>query len=548
MEFPKHNASVDKKDGVAHRPLARGDARLPEAPSAAVARAESRKAHRPVLAGCAALVTRLRRVWIQRRAASLFALVGAGAVALAVASATVRTAGARRRVEGARVVRRTPSGVSSAAGPPAAAAAPVAVLDSNRGSRISGSSYRDSRATPGARAVATGNSVGHSTFQSGSKNDKAAADLGHCLHGKWGSHDHEAVAQSLEFECPSFWPIAKASRIPRCCGKRKSGLLALSCQNPKQEERLLRGASLLKGKNIVFFGDSVGNHWLNVMLLEAHGKDNSLFPSNRSMWEQFYFKSFGPGNASYYQYEEELGGCRFPVRTINMTSAWPNAPAIDLFSYPNDWCPPKYKKTRYRQCCPGGRPRSVTGPISLQLDATRPDIVLAQMGVHWHTVPTFRAENAAMVSALGNYSAANPTALVLFLESLPQHFDSPAGDGSYDGFISAKNRSNFHCPPLDASQIESDLLLGDNSTSVGMHNINRIAKLHVEHTPGVQWLTSNSHAFARRNDGHDGASDCCSRHADCTHFCYSPHLWRPAVEPFLLAVENWYNRDRANFV
>ena len=374
-----------------------------------------------------------------------------------------------------------------------------------------------------------------------------------CSLRRWESHndndDAPAVATAtLEFECPSVWPVQ--GHGVGCCPK-ESGLLTYTSNNmlchnndssQQYEDRLIRGSSLLKEKRLLFVGDSVGHHWLNVMLLAAYSKDSSLFPSNRSIWTESFNQ---PG---YYEKDPEKDFCAFPMRSVNMSSVWPDAPVIASFLYPNEWCPPPYKKELYRQCCPGGNPISRTGPISFQLEEMRPNIVIVQMGVHWHTVPKFRADHSEMLSALANYSAAmtnsssdsESSPLVLFLESLPQHFDAPAGDGSYDDFHAVQaTRTPFQCFPLNQSLIEADLLLQDNSTSVGMHNFNRIAKKSVDQTPGVQWLTSNSRAYARRNDGHNGATRCCARHTDCTHFCYSPHLWQPAIDPFLLAVDHW---------
>ena len=362
-----------------------------------------------------------------------------------------------------------------------------------------------------------------------------------CSLGRWESHN-----ATLEFECPSVWPMNKKTKRWGCCPK-ESGLVTYTSNNMlcHNEDRLIRGASLLKEKRLLFVGDSVGHHWLNAMLLAAHSKDSSLFPSNRSIWTESF------NLTGFYEKDPEKDFCAFPMYSVNMSSVWPDAPVIASFSYPSEWCPPRYKKELYQQCCPGGNPISRTGPISFQLEEMRPNIVIVQMGVHWHTVPNFRADHLEMLSALANYSAAmtnsssdsEPSPLVLFLESLPQHFDAPAGDGSYDDFHAVEEKTiftRFHCFPLNQSLIEADLLLQDNSTSVGMHNFNRIAKKSVEQTPGVQWLTSNSRAYASRNDGHAGATRCCKRHADCTHFCYSPHLWQPAIEPFLLAVDHWY--------
>jgi len=367
----------------------------------------------------------------------------------------------------------------------------------------------------------------------------------YCSLGRWESHNATAA---LESECPSIWPLKNNGM--GCCPK-ESGLLTynkVSCQNDntmqQHEESLIRGASLLKGKRLLFVGDSVGHHWLNAMLLAAYSKDSSLFPGNRSIWEESYYEKFSD-EKSYYEKDPEKGFCGFPMKFVNMSSAWPDAPVITSFLYPNLCCPPPYKKELYRQCCPGGKPISRTGPISLQLEKVMPDIVIVQMGVHWHQVQEFRADHLEMLSAVANYSAAMSDAesspLALFLESLPQHFDTPSGDGSYDDFHAVQStRVSFQCFPLNQSLIEADLLLKDNSTSVGMHNFNRMAKHSVKQTSGVQWLTSNSKVYADRNDGHKGATRCCARHSDCTHFCYSPHLWQPAVEPFLLAVDRWY--------
>ena len=139
----------------------------------------------------------------------------------------------------------------------------------------------------------------------------------------------------------------------------------------------------------------------------------------------------------------------------------------------NFFAPPTYKRALYRQCCPNGRPISCTGAISVKLNETQSDIVIAQLGVHYHSVSNFQTVLNKTLMALGNYSALNYNTLSLFLESLPQNFDSPDGSGFYDGFHQAVNRSAWRCLPLNSSQIGSDLLLGDSSVSLGMHNFNR---------------------------------------------------------------------------
>ena len=338
-----------------------------------------------------------------------------------------------------------------------------------------------------------------------------------------------------DYKCPTAWPLP--SNAVGCCNAAIDSVTYTRASNNSwcetyEQQLRAQGASLLQGKHIFFIGDSVGHHWLNAMLLDAHSSKPSLFPTERSTWSEFYNKS-----TSFFEYDER-GFCAFPFQFLNMSSAWASAPTIVSAIYPNSICPPPYKKPLYNQCCPRGIPISATGAISAKLNETKPDIVIAQMGVHWHAVPRFQTEMREMVTALGNYSALNPNSLVLFLESLPQHFDMP--DGSYDGLLTATNRSKFTCLPLNSSRIQSDLLkpLGD-SMSVGMHNFNQLARSTVESTEGVQWLPANSGAIAARPDAHQGATNCCARHTDCTHYCYSPHLWQPAIDPFYLAMDSW---------
>lgn len=345
------------------------------------------------------------------------------------------------------------------------------------------------------------------------------------LEKKWEPRaDHE-------FSCPTAWPLP--FNQVGCCSAATGSIVYASkdstsswCGHGQQFRK--SGASLLQGKRMFSIGDSVGHHWLNAMLLDAHkNRQLSLFPSNASTWSEFYNPS-----TSYYEYDER-GFCAFPFKTVDMSSAWASAPSIVSAVYPNDLCPPSYKTQLHKQCCPHNHPISRTGAISVKLNETKPNIVILQMGVHYHTVSSFQAALREMLMTLENYSAMNVGPLVLFLESLPQHFDSPDGDGSYDGFHSAANRSAWTCTPLNSSQIESDL-------RVGMHNFNQIARRAVEQTPGLKWLPSNGEAFAFQHDGHAGATKCCARHTDCTHYCYSPNLWQPAIDPFYVAVNGWF--------
>ena len=162
------------------------------------------------------------------------------------------------------------------------------------------------------------------------------------------------------------------------------------------------------------------------------------------------------------------------------------------------------------------------------------------MGVHWHDPAKFRNDNFKMNEALGNYSALNPDALVFFLEALPQHFDAPDGSGSFDNYMAATNRSKKTCEPVNLTRIESDLLLGNHSTSTGTHNFNRMAKLATEQTQGVHWLPTAFEAFATRDDAHNGRLRRRKPYKDCTHSCYAPNLWEPTVAPFFLVMDMWY--------
>ena len=75
---------------------------------------------------------------------------------------------------------------------------------------------------------------------------------------------------------------------------------------------------------------------------------------------------------------------------------------------------------------------NLKGLIFDKLNERKPDLVLVQMGVHWHGIEKYTKDNEELLVALGKYSASNSDALVLFLESLPQHFDALDGSGSHD--------------------------------------------------------------------------------------------------------------------
>ena len=375
------------------------------------------------------------------------------------------------------------------------------------------------------------------------KDHNHGIDRGCSLKKQWGT----SISNSnVSLTCPEAWPIPSSGM--RCCNKMIASVAytskiqnnshsSSSCETLEQQVRR-HGASLLQGKKLLFIGDSVGNHWLNSMLLDAHNnKEESLFHSNQSIWKEYYKKS-----DIDYEYDESAGFCTHPYYELNMSSIWPHAPSVVTFKYPNELCPPYYKKELQKICCPHKQPLSYTGAISVKLNEIQPDIVIAQMGVHFHSISSFQTVLDEMLMMLGNYSVVNPDSLVLFLESLPQHFDSPDGSGSFDGFEGAVNRSAWQCLPLNSTQIEDDLLLGDASVSVGIHNFNRIARRAVEETKGaVHWLSSNSDVMGLRNDGHKGATGCCRRHTDCTHLCYAPNLWQPAIDPFYNALKGWFH-------
>ena len=345
---------------------------------------------------------------------------------------------------------------------------------------------------------------------------------------------------NVDSTCPTAWPLAQNRK--ECCGRTIASITYASennnisasslCESQEQQLRM-QGAYGLQGKRFFFIGDSVGHQWLNSMLLDAHRHhQHRLFHNNTNIWAEYLNKS-----TSFYEYDER-GFCAFPFQVMNMSSIWTSAPSIVSAAYPNFLCPPTYTRALYRQCCPKGSPISYTGAISVKLNETHPDIVIAHLGVHYHSVSNFPTVLNKMLMALGNYSALNPNTLVLFLKSLPQHFDSPNGSGSYDGFHQAVNRSAWQCYPLNSSQIGIDLLLGDISVSTGMHNFNRIARRAVEEMQGgVQWLSSNSVIMGFRHDGHTGVQY--PRYTDCTHFCYAPNLWQPAIDPFYHAVDDW---------
>lgn len=69
-----------------------------------------------------------------------------------------------------------------------------------------------------------------------------------------------------------------------------------------------------------------------------------------------------------------------------------------------------------------------------------------------------------IVAMLETYGMSNPNTLLLFLESLPQHFDVPSG--SFDEFKANNNHTKFQCFPLNSTFIQKDLKLGDESISI----------------------------------------------------------------------------------
>lgn len=340
----------------------------------------------------------------------------------------------------------------------------------------------------------------------------------------------------VNYDCPIAAPFAPSGL--QCCNKQIYPISYLSSSSSKKEfkAQIDQGASALMKKKILFVGDSVGHQWLNSLLLGAFRRENNLFPQNVSIWKNFLFY-----NNNSYIYNEEKNFCYLPTRTFNITSIWKYSPIITAFYYPNDLCPPKYKNTLYSKCCPRGIPVSTTGAISEKLEEIKPDIVITQMGVHWHSVEKYSQDTSVMISALQNYSIFNKHSLLLFLESLPQHFDTPSGDGSFTDFKLGTDRNPWKCFSQNLTNEQQSVLISKNSTSVGILNLNHIAKMKVETSPGVNWLSTNSRAFSKRDDAHKGATKCCAKHRDCTHYCYSHYLWEPAIEPFFFSLFKWTN-------
>jgi len=384
-----------------------------------------------------------------------------------------------------------------------------------------------------------------------------------CLEG---THEWRLpnVLSPKESFCPKTWPLP---HHPTGCCEAQTGSMEYTpstnnsspwCQ---QNQEWLRdfGSSLLAGKKLLFVGDSVGQNWLNAMLLDANSRHpGELLPLDPNNWKRYY-----QGNkhvAAKYNFNETKGFCEFPFETLGFSTNR-NYIQVTSANYPNYICPHPSHKELHQKCCPPNRfqynhqTSFLVAPIAFELQQNHYDIVILQMGAHYRTYTLQHTNNAAVRTAAGagldellplfqTYALRHRRSIVLFLESLPQHFDT--FDGSYAALGLTVNASRSECFPLGMNHKRQDK---HKTGGLGVHRLNAIAKEILRHSNNnqwhnhnVRWLSSNAHAFDVRHDGHDNARNF-PQFKDCTHYCYSPNLWQPAIDPFYKALADWFGKD-----
>ena len=191
-----------------------------------------------------------------------------------------------------------------------------------------------------------------------------------------------------------------------------------------------------------------------------------------------------------------------------------------------------------------------TGPLptlfvaAMQRMSPPPSVVVVHYGSHWHdwergnhSARWYEHDVRQLVSNLTAYSEwytrrEGSRPLLLVRDNFPQHFDTPSGDGSFERRKEWGDlRSHDRCKPI----------VWWRPASIGPWSLNhRAYPIVSDAAPAVQWLGGGFESLAPRHETHlKGAASPMGHLDDCTHHCYSPLLWEPALDHFYRAVNLW---------
>jgi len=353
--------------------------------------------------------------------------------------------------------------------------------------------------------------------------------------------------------CPGLLPFASMQtehRRTTCCPSGHGTLLKDHGIDAEEMHHQAREASkLLQGRRVLVVGDSLSVQWANALLVDLHGRGAMA----------------GLDQLRAHAWKEQHGRRRYcdatPQFMFNGTASAPQAPILALFHVASDAC----NKTG-SLCCTDGIETQMAA-LTRFMAKFEPHIVVANFGIHWHgrqvADGTYSRDVRTLVLAMVDYGAErlrrSSQPLLLYRETLPQHFPNLRRDGSFEGFDSENGsvcssivlgRSCDSLSPevaassSDASPATLNCLatrvLSDGAGSRA--NVDPLSQMRL-----VPQLLPQLAAFAARLDAHMGYSPLGVRREglrptalDCTHWCYSPLLWDAALGPFYRAVLNHY--------
>lgn len=349
--------------------------------------------------------------------------------------------------------------------------------------------------------------------------------------------------------CPALLPFASMrTEIQRtvCCPSGHDKLLkdhGIGAEETHQQAH--EANKLLLGRRILVVGDSLSVQWANALLVDLHGRGAMA----------------GLDQLREHAWKEQDGRRRYcdatPQYVFNGTAAAPQAPILALFPVAPDLC-----LLPGLLCCNDGIETQMAA-LTRFMNRFDPHIVVANFGIHWHgrqvADGTYSRDVGKLLVAMVAYGAEriqrSSQPLLLYRETLPQHFPTLRRDGSFEGFYS-ENGSVCSCitagrscdslsPEVAASSNDaSPATLNCLATRVlshgagGSSNVSLLSQMRLEPQVLPQF-----DAFASRLDAHIGYSPLGVRPQglrptalDCTHWCYSPLLWDAALGPFYRAV------------
>ena len=238
--------------------------------------------------------------------------------------------------------------------------------------------------------------------------------------------------------CPALLPFASMrTEIQRtvCCPSGHDKLLkdhGIGAEETHQQAH--EANKLLLGRRILVVGDSLSVQWANALLVDLHGRGAMA----------------GLDQLREHAWKEQDGRRRYcdatPQYVFNGTAAAPQAPILALFPVAPDLC-----LLPGLLCCNDG---IETQMAALTRFMTRfdPHIVVANFGIHWHgrqvADGTYSRDVGKLLVAMVAYGAEriqrSSQPLLLYRETLPQHFPTLRRDGSFEGFYS-ENGSVCSC-------------------------------------------------------------------------------------------------------